>query len=120
MLYRLNKRYRRKFRQHRSAAMKIIMEERREKRRKATEEMKAKMLAEIESMNLQQLIKAFYEVKGQLRDLSMTDTKGSHKQGVAERKDEILLAIQEKLTKVSKQRAEKVKAKLWKDLGVII
>jgi len=37
-----------------------------------------------------------------------------------QRKDELLFKIKKELRKIGKERADKIKAKLWKDLGVII
>lgn len=84
------------------------------------EEQQARMITEIENMNLEELVKAFYEVKDQLRGFGRSSPTAAPKQIATDRKDAILLALQQTLRKAPKRKAEKVRAKLWEDLGVVI
>ena len=64
------------------------------------------------------LVEEFYQVKAGIRAYGMHE--GNKATALAERKYELMLLIKKELGKVSKRKGDKIRKKLWNELGVVI
>ncbi|MFQ5941345.1 MAG: hypothetical protein ACE5KA_06585 [Nitrososphaerales archaeon] len=65
------------------------------------------------------LIEEMYGVKDRLKDIP-NYKRGEEKKALLNRKDELLIILQEQLAKIDKTKADKIKKKLYNDLGVFL
>lgn len=68
---------------------------------------------------LDELVNELYKVKDNLRDFPNWK-KGEVRLKLVERKNLILLQIQKELSKVNILTADKVRKRLWEELGVVV
>ena len=81
--------------------------------------MKKLYFEEKEPKNLEELVEEFYRVKSELRD-THRHIHGKERKPLMERKNELLVEIRRQLSKLSKQKADKIRKRLWEELGVVI
>ena len=69
--------------------------------------------------SLEGLIKDLYQIKKEILDIPK-HTHATEKRELTSRKDELIFTIQKELKKVSKQKADKIRKRLWEELGVMV
>ena len=69
--------------------------------------------------SLEGLIKDLFQTKKEILDIPKY-RHGTEKRELTNRKDELIFAIQKELKQVSKTKADKIRKKLWEELGVVI
>ena len=89
------------------------------RKKKLREQAKAKLLnKKQEQKDLDSLVEELYEVKDRLRRHNWK--KGDGRMDLMEKKDALILEIKRELKKVSQFKAEKIRSKMWDELGVMI
>ena len=68
--------------------------------------------------DIDQLVQDFYQVK---HDISLVGYQSTNKsRAFSERKHSIMWQLKQELEKVSKTKGDKIRKKLWDELGVVI
>lgn len=70
-------------------------------------------------ITLDELVNELYKVKDNLRDFPRWK-KGKLRRNLVERKNLVILQIQKELSKADTLTADKVRKRLWEELGVIV
>ena len=67
---------------------------------------------------IDELVEEFYQVKNELRLLGYYSNIKTNR--LADRKHELIWEIKKALDKVSKRNGDKIRTRLWEELGVVI
>ncbi|MGH9923143.1 MAG: hypothetical protein ACRD38_10355 [Nitrososphaerales archaeon] len=100
-----------------SSRLSIEQQIRRQKRDHAAA-LKLNTNKEVYLNSLDELIKELYTIKREIRDTCSRNVKSKHI--LANKKDSVLFQIKKELAEVGKDEANKIKAKLWEELGVTL
>ena len=71
-----------------------------------------------QNVTTEELVEEFYKVKGEITLLGYHTTNKS--KVLSERKHAIMWEIKKALSQVSKTKEDKIRKKLWEELGVVI
>ena len=78
-----------------------------------------KMVRKQDNLGLEGLIKDLYQIKKEILDMPKY-RHGTEKRELTNRKDELIFAIQKELKSTDKAKADKIRKKLFDELGVMI